>query len=151
MAKFHRFHKEPKSYKKQQDDGQPKIQFELGAERRRVTVRKFRNMKLVDIREYYQKNEEWLPGTKGISLTEDQWGILVSKIGEINEALQAIDHKEEVEKRKEEANAGSEESDDSEEEDLEGVEFEDVVDERPKKRSRDERSKKSRKRSKRSD
>lgn len=37
---------------------------QLGVERRRVTVRKFRSMKLVDIREYYQKNDEWLPGTK---------------------------------------------------------------------------------------
>lgn len=61
--------------------------------KKRVTVRKFGKAKLVDIREHYQKSEggEWLPGKKGISLSEDLWNKLVSHIVEINEALEKLD------------------------------------------------------------
>lgn len=52
-------------------------------------------MKLVDLREYYQKDGNWLPGSKGLSLTEDQWNVLVSKMVDISEALIKIDDKEE--------------------------------------------------------
>ncbi|GME67692.1 unnamed protein product [[Candida] boidinii] len=56
-------------------------------------IRKFGKAKLVDIREHYQKSEggEWLPGKKGISLSEDLWNKLVSHIVEINEALEKLD------------------------------------------------------------
>lgn len=64
-------------------------------EKKKVTVRKFKNMKLVDLREYYQKDGNWLPGSKGLSLTEDQWNVLVSKMVDISEALIKIDDKEE--------------------------------------------------------
>lgn len=69
----------------------PQIQFDLGVEKKKVTVRKFKNMKLIDIREYYQKDNNWLPGSKGISLTEDQWNVLLSKMIDINEALHKLD------------------------------------------------------------
>ncbi|VEU21490.1 DEKNAAC102442 [Brettanomyces naardenensis] len=148
MAKFKRSNKRSyQSHDKSSTGDQPQIQFQLGVERRRVTVRKFRKLKLVDIREYYQKDGAWLPGTKGISLTEEQWGVLVSKIADINEALQNIDHEELLAKKEseekdtdsdEEDDVGEDaaEDDDEQEEDLEGVEFEDVVDERPAKRQR---------------
>lgn len=117
--------------------------FQLGVEKKKVTVRKFKNMKLIDLREYYQKDGKWLPGSKGLSLTLDQWNALVSKMIDINEALSKIDDTQEFNimkaqlDRKEKAleqnalesaamdaiSANSLEEDD---EDVEGVEFEDV-------------------------
>jgi hypothetical protein len=70
---------------------QSQIQFDLGVEKKKVTVRKFKNMKLIDLREYYQKDGKWLPGSKGLSLTEEQWNVLVSKMVDIGEALTKID------------------------------------------------------------
>lgn len=117
----------------------PQIQFDLGTEKKKATVRKFKNMKLVDIREYYQKDKEgpWLPGSKGISLTQEQWAALVSRMIDIGEALLKIDDNEEfetmknlLESKKKAMEAKSEVNNanktDEEEEDLDDVEFEDV-------------------------
>lgn len=41
----------------------------------------------VDIREYYEKNGEMLPGKKGISLTPEQWRMIMSLGDEITETL----------------------------------------------------------------
>ncbi|ODV83800.1 hypothetical protein CANARDRAFT_183515, partial [[Candida] arabinofermentans NRRL YB-2248] len=62
-------------------------------EKKRVSVRKFRGKTLIDIREFYQKNDAWLPGSKGISLTEEQWVALVTKASEINKAMRILDGK----------------------------------------------------------
>eukprot|EP00245_Coleochaete_scutata_P018673 TRINITY_DN9845_c0_g1_i1.p1 TRINITY_DN9845_c0_g1~~TRINITY_DN9845_c0_g1_i1.p1 ORF type:complete len:104 (+),score=39.69 TRINITY_DN9845_c0_g1_i1:62-373(+) len=51
---------------------------------RRVTVRSFKGTVFVDIREFYEKNDVWLPGKKGISLTVDQWKALKKGIAEID-------------------------------------------------------------------
>lgn len=122
----------------------PQIQFDLGTEKKKATVRKFKNMKLVDIREYYQKDKEgpWLPGSKGISLTQEQWAALVSRMIDIGEALIKIDDREEFEtlktlleskKKALEANTETTDNanskshqDEEDEEDLDDVEFEDV-------------------------
>lgn len=57
---------------------------------KRVTVRKWNNATLVDIREYYQNGGEgpYLPGKKGISLSVDQWKALRAKIDEIKPAIE---------------------------------------------------------------
>lgn len=40
-----------------------------------VDVREFKGKILIDIREYYEKNGEMLPGKKGISLNTEQWEV----------------------------------------------------------------------------
>ncbi|XP_034839833.1 RNA polymerase II transcriptional coactivator-like [Maniola hyperantus] len=52
-----------------------------------VKIREFKGKVYVDIREFYEKNGEMLPGKKGISLTPDLWRKLLSLSNEINEAV----------------------------------------------------------------
>lgn len=54
---------------------------------RRVSVGQFAGKKLVDIREYYEKDGEMFPGKKGISLTVDQFQLLKEHIPDIEEEL----------------------------------------------------------------
>lgn len=62
--------------------------FELG-KNKRVTIRRFKNLNLIDIREYYldQSSGEMKPGKKGISLTEEQYDQLIRHRSEIENAL----------------------------------------------------------------
>ncbi|KAL4819047.1 transcriptional Coactivator p15-domain-containing protein [Aspergillus spinulosporus] len=55
---------------------------------RRVTISSFRGKTMVNIREYYEKDGEELPGKKGISLPIDQFSSLVTLLPEIEIALQ---------------------------------------------------------------
>ncbi len=50
----------------------PDASWQLSA-RRKVSVRSYRGSELVDIREYYEKNGQQMPGRKGLSMTLDQW------------------------------------------------------------------------------
>ena len=60
--------------------------------KRQVTVRKFNNVNLVDIREFYidKDTKEKKPGKKGISLTEDSWKKLVGVVDQVQEALDSL-------------------------------------------------------------
>ncbi|KAI5970498.1 hypothetical protein CANMA_000407 [Candida margitis] len=59
--------------------------------KKRVTVRKFNNVNLVDIREFYtDANGEQKPGKKGISLTEDTYYKLIEAHNKIQHALDAL-------------------------------------------------------------
>ncbi|XP_075168773.1 single stranded-binding protein c31A [Haematobia irritans] len=55
---------------------------------RQVRINEFRGKKLIDIREYYEKGGELLPGKKGISLSVTQWKKLLEVADEINQAVQ---------------------------------------------------------------
>lgn len=60
---------------------------ELGGSRK-VSVSEFRGKVYINIREYYTKDGQELPGKKGISLTPDQWKKMCANIEEINAQLQ---------------------------------------------------------------
>ncbi|KAJ9497325.1 hypothetical protein LTR99_008787 [Exophiala xenobiotica] len=55
---------------------------------RRVTISDYKGMTLVNIREYYQRDSEWLPGKKGISLTVEQYSALIDAVPQIELLLQ---------------------------------------------------------------
>lgn len=54
---------------------------------RRVTLSDYRGKKMVSIREYYEKEGEMLPGKKGITMTLEQYGVLVSLLPGIEAEL----------------------------------------------------------------
>ncbi|KAL0050327.1 hypothetical protein WJX82_009110 [Trebouxia sp. C0006] len=54
---------------------------------RQVSVKQFKGKLQVDIREYYEKDSELLPGKKGIALDLSQWDRLVTAVPDINAAV----------------------------------------------------------------
>ncbi|XBW37182.1 hypothetical protein QEN19_002761 [Hanseniaspora menglaensis] len=68
----------------------PEASFDLG-KNKRVTVRQFRNVNLIDIREYYKDTSgELKPGKKGISLTEEMFDSLLMNYRNIDDALRRL-------------------------------------------------------------
>jgi hypothetical protein len=64
--------------------------YELG-NKRYVSVSEFKGKKLVNIREYYEKDGKLLPGKKGISLSQDQYNKLKELLDKIDDKLPAVD------------------------------------------------------------
>eukprot|EP00924_Labyrinthula_sp_SR-Ha-C_P006319 snap_masked-scaffold_31-processed-gene-3.23-mRNA-1 protein AED:0.11 eAED:0.11 QI:0/0/0/0.5/1/1/2/0/107 len=58
--------------------------------KRKISVKKMNTTILVDIREFYTKDDEEKPGRKGISLTEEQFHEFVKHIDEIKEAIEQL-------------------------------------------------------------
>ncbi|EKV10692.1 hypothetical protein PDIG_55300 [Penicillium digitatum PHI26] len=54
---------------------------------RRVTISSFRGKTQVNVREYYEKNGQELPGKKGISMPVDQFAAIISILPEIEQEL----------------------------------------------------------------
>lgn len=52
-----------------------------------MTISEFKGSTLINIREYYQKDDKFLPGKKGISLSLAQYGDLLKAIPGINSEL----------------------------------------------------------------
>ncbi|KAH7419886.1 transcriptional Coactivator p15-domain-containing protein [Cadophora sp. MPI-SDFR-AT-0126] len=58
-----------------------------GSKPRRVTISDFKGNTLINIREFYDKDGKFLPGSKGLSLTIDQYKNLLHAIPSINKYL----------------------------------------------------------------
>ncbi|RAO71228.1 uncharacterized protein BHQ10_007240 [Talaromyces amestolkiae] len=56
---------------------------------RRITISEFRGKSMVNIREYYEKDGQELPGKKGISLPIEQFNALIGCLPEIEQVLSA--------------------------------------------------------------
>ncbi|OCT53030.1 RNA polymerase II transcriptional coactivator [Cladophialophora carrionii] len=59
------------------------------AKARRVTLSEYKGQTMVGIREYYEKDGQWLPGKKGISLTLDQYSALIQITPQIEDLLKS--------------------------------------------------------------
>lgn len=57
---------------------------------KKVTIREFRGKSFIDIREFYNKNGEVLPGKKGITLSPALWKKLMEHSKEITAAVDAL-------------------------------------------------------------
>ena len=53
----------------------------------RITFRSFKGKQYLDIREFYLKDNQLAPSSKGISLNKEQWEDLKSHLQSITEAL----------------------------------------------------------------
>ncbi|RKF80318.1 putative RNA polymerase II transcriptional coactivator [Golovinomyces cichoracearum] len=78
--------------KKQKSDNKAKTSWELsdGKQPRRVEVTEFKGAHLINIREFYQKDGQYLPGKKGISLNIDQYKAFIHAVPAINAHLQQL-------------------------------------------------------------
>ncbi|KAF7505764.1 hypothetical protein GJ744_000435 [Endocarpon pusillum] len=55
---------------------------------RRVTISEFKGKRMVNIREFYEKDGQVLPGKKGISMTVEQYSALVDIMPQLEKALE---------------------------------------------------------------
>ncbi|CRK23174.1 hypothetical protein BN1708_013643 [Verticillium longisporum] len=70
-------------------DGNP--YWELSS-KRRIGISKFKDMTMINIREYYQKDDDMLPGKKGISLSLPQFEALLKAAPAISAKLRDMGH-----------------------------------------------------------
>ena len=84
--------------------------------KKQVTVRKFNNINLVDIREFYidKNTQEKKPGKKGISLTEEVWKKLMAAREDIDDALNELNGKKRMKGDDSEKGEESEKKEESE-------------------------------------
>jgi hypothetical protein len=74
-------------------EGNPYLR--LGA-RKRITIKEWKRIVLIDFREYFTNaEEEERPGKKGISLTEEQWKVLKASMETIDQAINKMKEKRE--------------------------------------------------------
>ncbi|KAH1259580.1 RNA polymerase II transcriptional coactivator KELP [Glycine max] len=61
--------------------------------RRNVAVKDFKGTTLVSIREFYMKDGKPLPGSKGISLSSEQWSTFKKSVPAIEEAIKKMEER----------------------------------------------------------
>jgi len=72
------------------DDQEKFWELSKGNKPRRVTISEFKGNKLISLREFYEKDGKFLPGSKGLSLTIDQYKNLLNAIPTINKQLKGL-------------------------------------------------------------
>jgi len=78
-------------FKRVEPTKQKKLQenvWELGG-KKRASILEFKGKRFVDIREYYEKDGEILPGKKGICLNLEQFQTILDNAAEIKEKFNA--------------------------------------------------------------
>lgn len=80
--------KKSKESSKSKESGDKSNQQWVLERQRKVSINEFRGHKLIDIREYYEKDGKSLPGKKGISLSVDEWKKLLAIAEEVNRAIE---------------------------------------------------------------
>ncbi|OAP65468.1 hypothetical protein AYL99_01440 [Fonsecaea erecta] len=78
---------------------------------RRVTLSEFKGKQLVNIREYYEKDNDWLPGKKGISMSIEQYSALIKIMPQIENVLKS--HGEKVPRPNYDGSAPADDDDES--------------------------------------
>lgn len=51
---------------------------------KRISVSKFKGSVNINIREYFEKDDKWLPTKKGITLNMDSWNLLKKIVSDID-------------------------------------------------------------------
>lgn len=63
---------------------------QLGDPKKKVKVSTFKGKVQIHFREYYEKDGEWLPGSKGTTITPKQWEIVKENINKIDKAIKKL-------------------------------------------------------------
>jgi len=83
--------KENNKEQTKKEDNPDELFVSLDSDYQRVTVRRWNNKLLVDIRKFYKdKSGEIKPGNKGLSLTMEQWESLKNNIDNIESIIQKM-------------------------------------------------------------
>jgi hypothetical protein len=54
---------------------------------KRLSVGKFKGSVNINLREYFEKDDKWLPTKKGITLNMDSWNLLKKIVKDVDEAI----------------------------------------------------------------
>jgi hypothetical protein len=88
--------KEEEGGSKEEEDENAKPKMEVNddgekywslSKNKRVSVSSFKGKTLVNLREYFEKDGEWLPTKKGITLNLDQWKTLKALVEDIDSLI----------------------------------------------------------------
>ncbi|KAF7940613.1 uncharacterized protein EAE97_006799 [Botrytis byssoidea] len=121
----------------------PSWDLSTGRTPRKIELSDFKGQTLINIREFYEKDGNVLPGKKGISLTVDQYKNFLKSIPQINANLnkkgidvgpgeEEVEEDEEEEEESDDNDEEEEESDDNDEEEEEAVETDSEADKKSK-------------------